>query len=90
MIRDKWIPKTEIQQRLEQTAAAHAPTEEDSPRPPRTGEWIEQGGSRICEGCLTKRADKNFCEAEIPDDWVPFEFGGKTYYRQLLVEDNDK
>lgn len=54
-----------------------------------TGEWIEQDGSKICVGFLTRVADENFCASKIPSDWEPFEFNGHTYYAQPLSEDID-
>lgn len=50
------------------------------------GEWIEKDGARICLGFLTRNADQDFCAAEVPADWVPFEFNGNTYYMQPLSE----
>jgi hypothetical protein len=48
------------------------------------GTWYDQNGSRICEGFLTRNIDEDFCAAEVPIDWVPFEFNGQTYYVQPL------
>jgi hypothetical protein len=62
-----------------------APRERETPERPYSGEWIERDGSRFCDGYLTRRADQDFCVAKVPDDWVPFEFGGKTYYMQPLT-----
>ena len=59
---------------------------ENEPRARRSGKWIERNGSRICDGYLTRRKDQDFCAAEVPEDWVPFEFAGKTYYVQPLSQ----
>ena len=48
------------------------------------GEWLEQDGVRTCVGFLTRNADQDYCAAEIPADWVPFEFNGQTYSVQPL------
>ena len=50
-----------------------------------SGKWIDKDGAKICDGYLTRRADQDFCAAEIPADWVPFEFDGTTYYIQPLA-----
>lgn len=49
-----------------------------------SGRWIIRDGVRACDGYLTRRRDQDFCESEVPDDWVPFEFGGRTYYSAPL------
>ena len=48
------------------------------------GTWYDQNGSRICKGFLTRNINEDFCAAEVPIDWVPFEFNGQTYYMQPL------
>jgi hypothetical protein len=53
------------------------------------GEWLEQDGVRTCVGFLTRNADQDFCAAEIPADWVPFEFNDQTYYVQPLSETSE-
>lgn len=53
------------------------------------GKWIEENGSKICVGFLTRVADEDFCASTIPSDWEPFEFNGHTYYVQPLSEDID-
>ena len=55
-----------------------------------SGKWIEGDGARICDGYLTRWSNEEFCAADIPDDWTPFEFNGQTYYRQLLAEDKEQ
>ena len=45
-----------------------------------SGNWTRKDGALICRGYLTRQADEDFCAAEVPSDWVPFEFEGKTYY----------
>jgi hypothetical protein len=52
----------------------------------RSGEWVEKDGILVCDGFMTRRADQDYCSADIPEDWVPFTFEGKTYYVQPLVE----
>lgn len=52
----------------------------------RPGEWVEENGSKICMGFLTRFEDEDFCAAAIPADWDPFEFNGHTYYMQPLSE----
>jgi hypothetical protein len=49
-----------------------------------SGHWAMRDGVRICDGYLTRRRDQDFCEAEVPNDWVAFEFGGQTYYAAPL------
>ena len=53
------------------------------------GEWLDQDGVRTCIGFLTRNADQDFCAAEIPADWVPFEFNNQTYYFQPLSESSE-
>lgn len=52
------------------------------------GEWIEENGSKICIGFLTRVADEDFCASTIPSDWERFEFNGHTYYVQPLLSDD--
>ena len=68
----------------ELAAGSSLPDPIDSPS--YSGEWIERDGTRICDGYLARREDQDFCVVEIPDDWIPFEFGGNTYYSQPLTE----
>lgn len=56
--------------------------------PDYSGEWIKRGGIWECDGYLTRFADEEFCTANLPNDWVPFEFEGRTFYVQPL-SDND-
>ena len=51
-----------------------------------SADWIEKDGSRFCSGFLTRFAENDCCAAEIPPDWVPFEFNGETYFVQPLAE----
>ena len=53
---------------------------------PRSGKWIEKDGVRRCDGYMTRRADQDYCSAEIPEGWVPFTFNGREYYMQPLTE----
>ena len=55
----------------------------------RPGEWVEENGSKICIGFLTRFEDEDFCAAEIPRDWEPFEFNGHWYYMQPLSETSE-
>ena len=48
------------------------------------GNWRYEDGARICEGYLTRYEDEDYCASEIPDDWEPFEYDGRTYYVQPL------
>ncbi len=57
-------------------------------QPVYSGEWIERGGDRICDGYLTRFEDEDFCSAEIPGDWEPFEFEGTTFYVQPLSNED--
>ncbi|MCZ6561276.1 MAG: TonB family protein [Gammaproteobacteria bacterium] len=50
-----------------------------------SGEWqILDGFRKVCDGYLTRPQEEDFCAAEVPGDWVPFQFEGKTYYMQPL------
>ena len=59
---------------------------EDQPK--FSGEWIERDGMRTCDGYLTRIENEDYCEAEIPTDWRPFEFDGRTYFVQPLVDES--
>ena len=50
------------------------------------GEWIEKDGTRVCDGYLTRFENEDYCAAEVPPDWQPFEFNGRSYYVQPLME----
>ncbi len=52
-----------------------------------SGEWIKEDGVRYCDGYLTRNADEQYCSADIPEDWRPFEFDGETYYVAPLGND---
>ncbi|MCH9027903.1 MAG: hypothetical protein IIA05_12460 [Proteobacteria bacterium] len=50
-----------------------------------SGEWqILDGFRKVCDGYLTRPGGDDYCQKEIPADWVPFVFEGKTYYMQPL------
>lgn len=49
-----------------------------------SGKWEYFNGGRSCDGYLVSRPGEDYCEAKIPDDWEPFIFDGRTYYRQPL------
>lgn len=57
-------------------------------QPEFSGEWIERDGVRTCDGFLTRIENEDFCSAEVPTDWRPFEFDGRTYYVQPLVDED--
>lgn len=56
---------------------------------PLTGEWVEKDGSRFCNGYMTRVDSEDFCVSEIPEDWVPFEFEGQTYFVQPLADGSE-
>ncbi len=56
------------------------------PSAKEAGEWIEKDGMRVCDGYLTRFENKDYCAAEVPSDWQPFEFNGRIYYVQPLME----
>ena len=56
------------------------------PSAKETGEWIEKDGMRVCDGYLTRFENEDYCAAEVPSDWQPFEFNGRTYYVQPLMD----
>ncbi|MCH7509900.1 MAG: TonB family protein [Proteobacteria bacterium] len=50
-----------------------------------SGEWqILDGFRKVCDGYLTRAVGDDYCQKEIPVDWLSFEFEGKTYYMQPL------
>ncbi|MCZ6827356.1 MAG: hypothetical protein O7D88_07640 [Gammaproteobacteria bacterium] len=50
-----------------------------------SGEWqILDGYRKVCDGYLTRSGGDDYCQKEIPADWLSFEFEGKTYYLQPL------
>jgi hypothetical protein len=55
-----------------------------------SGDWITRDGMRVCDGYLTRRQDQDFCDADVPNDWVPFEFAGRTYYAAPLSGEFDR
>jgi hypothetical protein len=54
-------------------------------RTKRSGRWLKEDGASVCDGYLTQVEGEDYCAAEIPDDWQPFTFNGKTYYMQPLT-----
>ena len=56
---------------------------------PVTGEWVEKDGSRICDGYMTRVESEDYCVSEVPEDWIPFEFEGQTYYVQPLADGSE-
>ena len=57
-------------------------------QPEFSGEWIEREGMHTCDGYLTRIENEDYCEAEIPADWRPFEFDGRTYFVQPLADES--
>lgn len=53
-----------------------------------SGQWIDRNGVKNCDGYLTRLEDDEYCSSEIPSDWVPFKFEGRTFFVQPL-SDND-
>ena len=68
------------------TIILRRPTGQNSPL---TGEWVEKDGSRFCNGYMTRVEGEDFCVSEIPEDWVPFEFDGQTYFVQPLADGSE-
>ena len=76
---------------LEKQGFATLP-EEPQPEPGQreySGEWIEEDGERYCDGYLTRNAYEQYCSAEVPQDWRPFEFNGETYFVAPLRNDSE-
>ena len=53
------------------------------------GNWREENGVRICDGYMTRFKDEDYCASQIPEDWVPFQFDGETFYIQPLADYSD-
>jgi hypothetical protein len=53
----------------------------------KSGEWVQKDGILTCDGFMTRRADLDYCSAEVPGDWVPFEYDGQVYFLQPLRVD---
>ena len=51
---------------------------------PRPGVWIENDGSKICDGYLTKNEGVDFCSAAVPKDWKSLNYDGLEYFYQPL------
>ena len=51
-----------------------------------SGKWIEQDGVPMCDGYLTRVENEDYCEAQVPEDWQPFEFDGRTYFMIPLTD----
>ena len=57
-----------------------------------SGEWRYEDGNRLCKGFLTRSYAQDFCAADVPMDWQPFTYDGKTYFVQplsVVVKRND-
>ena len=50
------------------------------------GTWRQEGDARICDGYMTRFSDVDYCAAQVPDDWEPFEFDGTIYFVQPLAD----
>ncbi len=55
-------------------------------RPELSGKWIEQDGVLMCDGYRTRVESEDYCEAQVPEDWQPFEFDGRTYFMIPLTD----
>ncbi len=42
--------------------------------------WKRWGMVYQCNGYLSRDQSKDFCEEDVPSDWIPFEYEGETYY----------
>ncbi|HNP64391.1 MAG TPA: hypothetical protein PKH39_10700 [Woeseiaceae bacterium] len=77
-------PVTDAVSQAVDESVLHFGTEPDAEQL-NMGQWEEKDGSRICHGYLTRIESEDFCAAEVPDDWTPFTYDGKTYYVQPLA-----
>lgn len=50
-----------------------------------SGQWREEDGAIVCDGYMTRYSDQDYCAAEVPEDWVPFELDGQQLYIQPLA-----
>ncbi|MGB5164982.1 MAG: hypothetical protein WBN09_11450 [Woeseiaceae bacterium] len=74
---------------LNQESGLEIPADEllDLESPPKlSGEWIEKDGVLECDGYLTRMEEEEFCAAEVPSDWQPFDYDGMTYYVQPIKD----
>ncbi len=55
-------------------------------RPALSGKWIEQDGVLMCDGYLTRVQSEDHCEAQVPEEWQPFKFDGRTYFMIPLTD----
>ena len=77
--------------KLEEQGFAKLPTGPEPGQEERefSGKWIQQDGVRYCDGYLTRNADEEYCSANVPEDWRPFEFDGVTYFVAPLRNDHE-
>ena len=65
------------------------PGPHDAPRKPTfSGEWTKRDGAWECDGYLTRLENEVHCAPSVPDDWIPFEFEGETFYVAPLSVDD--
>ena len=75
---ERWFRELEEQRRSFARPPLHGGPEQNKRE--YSGEWIEEDGSRYCDGYLTRNVNEEYCSKEIPDDWRSFEFNGETYF----------
>ena len=85
---DETHPEVALARRLAEQAEADCFSPAASAGP-HSGKWVEQGGVLTCDGFMTRRDDQDYCSAEAPDDWVPFEYEGEIFYLQPLRGDTE-
>lgn len=69
---------------LSDQVLAHVEYHKLTPHDLPSDSWIEKKGSLVCDEYLTRIEEQDFCASAIPDDWVPLEINGETYYMQPL------
>ena len=77
-------PEVALTRRLAEMAEADCASSAASSGP-KSGDWVEEDGLVTCDGYLTRRDDEDYCAAEVPDEWVPFEYDGEIYFLQPLT-----
>ena len=53
-------------------------SEQQHPAP--EGGWKRWGMVYECDGYLSRDGSKDFCEQDVPANWIPFEYEAQTYY----------
>lgn len=82
----------EVDDSLEHTGRPFTIPEPDTEpgNPTFSGEWTNRDGVWDCDGYMTRFENDVHCAATVPDDWIPFEFEGETFYvAPLSVETAD-